>query len=376
MAADGLFFIDTDDKPKRMASCEFETEKVFQELLAKFPELLTDSDFGEGSPRRWMLVTREAMVPDKLDGSGRWSLDHLFLDQDGVPTLVEIKRASDTRARREVVAQMLDYAANAVSWWSAEKIKGWLDVRCQNQEDGTSVLIKKDLGIDDSNQQEFWNRVKSNLGSRRIRLIFVADRIEAELETIVLFLNEQMKDTTVVALELAQFSDGTARILAPRLIGLTPKSIERKNVTVPPAESVEAWFDKVCDAGAVATSRRFLRLMERLGTKPRVAGMKSIAFDREAGNQVVSPIYLRSTGKISVSFYMLSKVAAYQPEQERKALVSEFEKAGFKLSADSINSETSFSVPPIENDERWQALEELLKKLLHRLDEPAQITHQ
>src|SRR4051794_12230288 len=41
-------------------------------------------------------------------GSSRWSLDHLFVDQEGVPTLVEVKRSSDTRARREVVAQMLD----------------------------------------------------------------------------------------------------------------------------------------------------------------------------------------------------------------------------------------------------------------------------
>lgn len=41
----------------------------------------------------------------------RWSLDHLVVDQDAVPTFVEVKRASDTRARREVMAQMLDYAA-------------------------------------------------------------------------------------------------------------------------------------------------------------------------------------------------------------------------------------------------------------------------
>jgi len=50
----------------------------------------------------------------------RWDLadgvlDHLLLDQDGIPTFVECKRASDTRIRREVVAQMLDYAATALS---------------------------------------------------------------------------------------------------------------------------------------------------------------------------------------------------------------------------------------------------------------------
>jgi hypothetical protein len=57
-------------------------------------------------------------------GSGnRWSVDHLFLDQDAIPTIVEVKRSSDTRIRREVVGQMLDYAANAVVYWAVEAIR-------------------------------------------------------------------------------------------------------------------------------------------------------------------------------------------------------------------------------------------------------------
>lgn len=51
------------------------------------------------------------------------SLDLFLLDQDGIPTLVEVKRSSDTRTRREVVAQMLDYAANLVSFLNVNEIK-------------------------------------------------------------------------------------------------------------------------------------------------------------------------------------------------------------------------------------------------------------
>ena len=40
----------------------------------------------------------------------RWSLDHLFVSRTGIPVLIEVKRASDTRLRREVVGQLLDYA--------------------------------------------------------------------------------------------------------------------------------------------------------------------------------------------------------------------------------------------------------------------------
>ena len=42
---------------------------------------------------------------------------------DANPTLVEVKRSSDTRERREVVGQMLDYAANAVVYWPIETIR-------------------------------------------------------------------------------------------------------------------------------------------------------------------------------------------------------------------------------------------------------------
>src|SRR4051794_25314367 len=60
-------------------------------------------------------------------GSDRWSLDHVFLNADGVPTLVEVKRSSDTRARREVVAQMLDYAANATAYWKVDALRAWFE---------------------------------------------------------------------------------------------------------------------------------------------------------------------------------------------------------------------------------------------------------
>ncbi|WP_146220443.1 hypothetical protein [Geodermatophilus normandii] len=66
---------------------------------------------------RLLLIRREMGVPSAQDGGGTFSLDHLFVDGEGVPVLVEVKRSSDTRIRREVVGQMLDYAANAVKYW-------------------------------------------------------------------------------------------------------------------------------------------------------------------------------------------------------------------------------------------------------------------
>ena len=53
-------------------------------------------------------------IQDGEQGSDRWSFDHLFLDQDNVPTLVEVERSSDTRVRRDIRGQLLDYAAKAL----------------------------------------------------------------------------------------------------------------------------------------------------------------------------------------------------------------------------------------------------------------------
>lgn len=95
-----------------MTETEYVIEDDLQAFLANYPDLLPGEQITPEQPRRWLLVAREMGVPGEANGSDRWSLDHLFLDQDGVPTFVECKRASDTRIRREVVAQMLDYAAN------------------------------------------------------------------------------------------------------------------------------------------------------------------------------------------------------------------------------------------------------------------------
>ena len=105
--AERIFLIDNDGELQPMDEAPFDSERVFQTLLERHPDLLT----ADGEPRRWLLVDRETAVADQSGGTGRWSVDHLFLDADATPTLVEVKRHTDTRLRREVLGQMLDYAA-------------------------------------------------------------------------------------------------------------------------------------------------------------------------------------------------------------------------------------------------------------------------
>ena len=113
-----VFMIDSNNSLTELSQTDYDSEDLFQRLLADHPSLLGSAS---GSSGRLLLVA-EAPVPAADDGQGHWSLDHLFLDGDGVPVLVEVKRATDTRARREVIAQMLDYAANGVAYWPIEQI--------------------------------------------------------------------------------------------------------------------------------------------------------------------------------------------------------------------------------------------------------------
>jgi hypothetical protein len=111
-----------------MVEQPYATENLLQELLAARPALLS----ADSVAHRWLLVSREAGVASQQGGGDRWSLDHLFIDERGTPTLVEVKRSTDTRIRREVVGQMVEYAANALAHWSLADIRARFSAVCES----------------------------------------------------------------------------------------------------------------------------------------------------------------------------------------------------------------------------------------------------
>src|ERR1700743_915347 len=119
----GVFVLTEANKLVPLQTASFASENDFQALLAAFPALLAGDQIDTANPRRFLLIDREQPIASEPDGSARWALDHLFIDQDGMPTLVEVKRGDDTRIRREVLGQMLEYAANAILHWPVEKLQ-------------------------------------------------------------------------------------------------------------------------------------------------------------------------------------------------------------------------------------------------------------
>ena len=223
----GIFLLRGEDNLVRMTEAPYDSEDVLQELLAKFPDLLAGDQLVGGEPRRWILVDREAALPDSEDAAGRWSVDHLFLDQDAVPTLVEVKRSSDTRIRREVVGQLIDYAANAVVYWPIETLRATFVSRLAREGGDPDVELVAVLGSD-ADAEAYWDQAGANLKAGRIRLVFVADEIPRELRRVVEFLNEQM-GAEVIAIEVKQYVGPEGlRTLVPRVIGQTAAAETRK----------------------------------------------------------------------------------------------------------------------------------------------------
>ena len=105
-----------------------------------------------------------------------------------------MKRSSDTRIRREVVGQMLDYAANATEHWRVDHMRERFAANCQRSGVDATTKLKEFLG-DNVDPENFWEKANRNLQDRKLRLLFIADVIPRELQRIVEFLNEQMDHT-------------------------------------------------------------------------------------------------------------------------------------------------------------------------------------
>lgn len=222
-----IFNIQEDGKLVEMREAAFASEDLFQELLQNYPNLLAGDQISSMAPRRWLLVKREMGIASEEDKSDRWSLDHLFLDQDGIPTLVEVKRSTDTRIRREVVGQVLDYAANAIVHWSVDRVAA--EFNRNAEKDGVDAETRLAEFLDgDMEAEEFWQKVKTNLQAGRIRLLFVADVIPAELKRVVEFLNQQMDPAEVLAIEIRHYVGQGLKTLVPRVIGQTAETETRK----------------------------------------------------------------------------------------------------------------------------------------------------
>jgi hypothetical protein len=188
----------------RMAQQPFGAEVELEEMLADHPELITDHLGQAGRSPRWLLVCRQGAIP--CEGwAHRWAVDIVFVDDEAVPVLVEVKRSTNTALRRGAVAQILDYAAHVVHHWSSDTLRGTFERTWRARQHDPGDVLAGFLGPD-ADPTTFWARAHANLEAGRLRLVFAADQIPPELQRVVEFLGRQMQAATVLAVEVQRFA--------------------------------------------------------------------------------------------------------------------------------------------------------------------------
>jgi hypothetical protein len=353
---ESVFFINADNRLAELRRSDYGSEDVFQKLLADYPTLLRAA---AGPKARLLLIRREQPVPDQIGGAERWSLDHLFLDCDGVPVLVEVKQASDTRARREVVAQMLDYAANGVAYWPIEKIiSAYHETAASLGRDADGELLSF---LDSGEPDAFWRQVESNLRSGRIRMVFVADRIPRELVRLVEFLNEQMRPAEVLAIEVEFFTgENGIRTLVPRVVGATARAQATKSIQAEPV-SEEEWLSDLGrrkGENVLKGAERAIGWFRHNGflVEPTRSQDAMFAQMMRADGKPAWPFFIRrSSGRLETSLGNLVNVPGYEADEDRKQLLSRVRAlpSNTVKASNKLNGWPSIALEELLKDDVW-----------------------
>src|SRR5213594_4010473 len=98
-----------------MHEAPYDTEAVFQELLAKYPGILAGEQVDPDARRRWLLIAREMAVPSAESAGGRWSLTRMngssYWVDDSEPSLRPDGRYSFRSSATRSILRSLSPAA-------------------------------------------------------------------------------------------------------------------------------------------------------------------------------------------------------------------------------------------------------------------------
>lgn len=180
------------------ASASFHGEIEFQGLVQEtFDQVLaTQSD----APA---VIAREVVMPD----GGK--LDLLGIDTDGVISVCECKLASNAGARREVLGQVLEYAAQ-LDRMPFKEFRTRVEARI-----GGPLSEAIETKAPDEFDVDLWmDEVSERLVSGRFRVIIATDAITPTLKRTVLYLNAHT-DLPLMAVELRRAKLGNVEVLVP-----------------------------------------------------------------------------------------------------------------------------------------------------------------
>ncbi len=208
------------DKSRPLAQVKFTEEVKLQDYLEEHPSLIPVEDIDEKAPPL-LCIGREVGV-----SSG--SVDLLFIDRDGLLTVVETKLAESREVRRTVVGQIIEYASYIYQWtaddvyrvadeYFSKSDKAPSDYKGCTLDDAMGRFAEGDFSPDD-----FRNNIGQHLRDGKIRLLIAVDELVDPLRATVIFLNKN-SNFDILLLQLKSFGESkTRKVLIPTLFGYKP----------------------------------------------------------------------------------------------------------------------------------------------------------
>lgn len=230
-------------------------ETWLQELLRLHPEILPVAEI-ESVFHPLIPIGREVPVTAGY-------IDNLFISERGYPVIVETKLWRNPEAKREVLAQLIDYASS-ISDWTFEKLDQVSRTYTKQYEGRELGLIEwvETKHSPDVDRHFFEETVSRNLRLGRILLLVVGDRIRSSVIEMLSYINKYPHLAINVALIELRFYKLTKGgdwpiLVVPSILAKTEileRSIVQVNVTLEGVVKVDATQEKFIETPTTVRS--------------------------------------------------------------------------------------------------------------------------
>lgn len=163
------------------------SEGWLQELLDKNPQILPVDEIEE-------IFSPLASIGREISIDGKY-IDNLFISKYGYPVIVETKFWRNPDAKREVVAQIIDYAEK-FSRWSFTQLN---EICIKHQREGVLDFIESSFDMEED-EYPTEKRISRNLKQGRFLLLIVSDEIRNSVIDMMEYINKYPHLSTNIGL--------------------------------------------------------------------------------------------------------------------------------------------------------------------------------
>jgi hypothetical protein len=285
------------------ATNSYTDERALQDLIARSPTLIP------GAANTPIAVVRELSVP------GIGYIDVVGVDPNGDITVIECKLKANPEIRRQIIGQVLAYAAGL--WGMSYEAFDAAFATVAHQPLADQV---RSLSVGDWDEEAFRSAVAANLAKGRFRLVIVVDAITDELKRIVLYLNQHTgADMQILALELGYIADKDTEILVPKAYGEESAQPKEPGARRRWAEdTLFARLDACCRPDGMAALRTLYAWLNERGARLYWGDsmLPWVSAQFPSGNKQISIVSIgewpENRGAVSINFEYLRGVVSVE----------------------------------------------------------------